>query len=186
MSYKFVEGSSYVKALLSAPTDRPFVPPVQMKPYVAPKSSPKSSPKQETHNLHEDKEKKNNGGKDDFFDEHHGGKQWMTKDDAEKWKERKKMQEENKHVKRPYDQKKQKLNFPRAEEEEVKNIREFILSKLPPNLNDYVKELNTELEKTYHKRNVEIKDKIVKVQSDEDDKIKKKAKEELSKKKKDG
>jgi len=45
-------------------------------------------------------------------------------------------------------------------------------------LNDYVRKLNMDLDQTYQKRQSEIKDKIVKVRNDEDDRRKKIAKEE--------
>jgi len=80
--------------------------------------------------------------------------------------------------------KKNRLNFPRAEDEEIRNIREFILKHLPGNMNDMVHEMNKSLEKTYSQRKREIVDKLDTLNNDEDDKVKKKAKEEIAKIKK--
>jgi len=177
MSYKFVEGDSYVKALLSKPGDAPrsapFVPPV--------KRMEMKTKKQETHGGGGDNFEEKNNGDDEFdFDD---GRRWYPKGEAEKVKEQRRLRDEK--LEKQYERKMHKIkSFPRTEEDEVKSIREFILGQTSRHLDDLVREMNMNLEKDFSTRATELHDKMVNLNNDEDDKIKKKAKEEIAKNKK--
>jgi len=155
MNYQFVEGSSYVKALLSHPSEsRPFMAPKRVE-------IPKPFEKNERLLEHVD---------------------WNENEDEPKNRFEGKGKEPIKMERQSLGEK-HKLKSYGAQEEEVRNIREFILSKLPNNLNDMVRELNVKLEKSYIEKRGEIVDKLGVINNDEDDRAKKKAKEENKKKK---
>jgi len=137
---------------------------------------PKKSPKPEHHDVVE------TVGTDVFEndDEYESGPRWIQKDKAEKIRGQKINQDERPRQKPQGN--KSKLVYPRSDQdEEIQHIRDFILSQLPPNLTELVKQMNNELEQDFKKRKNEIAQKML--DNEEDDRMRKRAKEEIAKQK---